>query len=474
MKKPLMIGAWLVSCAAAFGLGTLLKSEPSAPESASRANALGGRLLAVDVVAEGSGPKVPGMAKATEANPFAAYLRGGVISAEDMRTLMKEVMDENDPIKRSELFTKLLANLTPENAKDAYEQLRQSRGRGRGGRGDIEKSQLFLNAWGRIDGAGAMAELMARRENNDDEDRGGRGRGGRGGGFGRGGGGEAFEMMSILSGWATTDAAEATEYLNSNGEIQGREKTVLQAGIVQGLLVNGVNDAMQYVADLPTGDDTREWMMRSITSEVLEDGIDAAANWVTTIADSQLKEGALNTVVSQYAREDIDAAADWVASMSGETYANDAIKEVAEQMAETDPQKALAWADSLEKNSQPQVFREALNEWAKDDPTAASEYLLSMNDSPERDQAISGLTSTTQREDPASAIAWAQEISDPQLQLDTLTSVARNWYYSSDKAGASAWLETSGLPTEAVEKVIAEPSRDDFRGGDFRGGRRGR
>ena len=277
-------------------------------------------------------------------------------------------------------------------------------------------------------------------------------------------------MMSILSGWATTDAGEATKYLNSNETIDDREKGMLQNGIVQGLLVNGVGEAMQYVSDLPTGDNSREWMMRSIADEVMEGGLDSATSWVNSISDSQLKQGALNSVVGQYMREDIDAAAKWVATMAGESYASDAVRQVAEQMAQTDPQKALDWADALAAEAQPQVYREALNEWAKTDVTAASEYLLSMNKSPERDQAITGLTSSLQREDPASAIVWAQDISDPQLQQETLTSVARSWYYSDDKEAASAWLETSGLPAEAVEKVIAEPNRGDFRGGGGFGG----
>lgn len=475
MKKPTIIGVWLLSSAAAFGLGSFLKLGKESPDSAGGIDGGGFRSVGTMPSVEGGtttaggGPKVPGVKKGTEQSPFAAYIRNGEISSEDMQTLMKDVMDENDPIKRAELFTKLLANLTPENAKSAYEQLRQSRGRG-----DMEKSQLFLNAWGRIDGNGAMAELMARREAGGENEG---GRGGRGGFGGRGGpGGDGFEMMSILSGWATTDAAAATAYLNSNDKIDGREKGMLQNGIVEGLLVNGVSEAMQYVSDLPKDDNSREWMMRSIASEVMEGGIDAAASWVTTISDPQLKEGALDSVVGQFARENLEGAAEWVASMAGESYANGAVREIAEQMADADPQKALAWADTLAGEAKPRAYRETLSEWAQDDPTAASEFLLSMNRSSERDQAINGFTSRIQREEPASAIAWAQEIGDPQLQQETLTSAARSWYYSRDREAATAWLETSGLPAEAVEKIIAEPSRDDWRGGGGGfggGGRRG-
>ena len=354
MNKPIVISAWLVSCAAAFGLGNYFKSGKADQNTGAASGADTVAFVSVDQAASGSGPQVRGTKKATAENPFAAYVRNGVISPEDMKTLMKDVMDENDPIKRSELFNKLLASLTPENAKEAYAQLRDSRGRG-----DMEKSQLFLNAWGRIDGAGAMTELMARRaaegEDGANGANGGRGgRGGRGGGGPGGGrGGDAFEMMSILRGWATTDATEATKYLNSNESIEGREKSMLQAGIVQGLLVNGVGDAMDYVANLPTGDNSREWMMRSIADEVLEGGIDTATSWVNSISDSQLKQGALNTVVGNYMGEDIDAAAKWVASMAGESYASDAVRQIAEQMAQSDPQKALAWADALAAEAQP-------------------------------------------------------------------------------------------------------------------------
>ena len=44
-------------------------------------------------------------------------------------------MQENDPLKRAALFASLIDRLTPENAKDAFQALKESNTGGRGGRG---------------------------------------------------------------------------------------------------------------------------------------------------------------------------------------------------------------------------------------------------------------------------------------------------------------------------------------------------
>ncbi|MCH7228879.1 hypothetical protein [Haloferula sp. A504] len=80
--------------------------------------------------------------------------------------------------------------------------------------------------------------------------------------------------------------------------------------------------------------------------------------------------------------------------------------------------------------------------------------MAQMPASPQRDAAVSGFARGYAWQDPETAIAWAQDIADPELKQRSLTDVGRA-YYRRDPEGARAWLETSGLPEAARQEVVA-------------------
>ncbi|MGY8690449.1 MAG: hypothetical protein ACKVHP_22270, partial [Verrucomicrobiales bacterium] len=312
-------------------------------------------------------------------------------------------------------------------------------GGGRMGAGGDNSRQLFLNAWARIDGKTAVAELMAAQEAAGDQ--GGRGRGG------------MMDMFSALTGWATADVSQAAEYVE--GLEDDRMKGVYMGGIVRGLLVNGLDDAVDYVSGLPADSAFRDRYMSSIADEALEDGVGSAKKWVEGLTDASLKNGAMERVTEN----------------AGEDYASAAVEEVAERWAEQDPQAVIDWAASLPESVQADVYSEALDEWTERDAGAASEYLASMPDSAAKDSAVEGFATELARTDPDTALAWAETISNEGLRAEALTDVAQSWYRQ-DQAAVEAWLPTSGLSAEAQQAVTAAPQRDfGGRGGGGRGGR---
>ncbi|MEZ5327529.1 MAG: hypothetical protein R3F19_20965 [Verrucomicrobiales bacterium] len=378
-NKPLIISTLLVTSAAAFGLGWKLKPSGTAPSTSAPGG--GGNVTltstteldvanaaVVNAESQKSGKRMEGA--------FAAYMRNGSIDPDKMADAIKSVMNENDPLKKRELFSQLLSELTAENAVAAYDAVREASrggwGRG-GGRGDNGDMQLLLNAWGRVDGKGAVEELAAREKKRQEEAaaNGGNNRG-RGGPGGDGGG--MFDMYSVVSGWATADSTAASSYVSSIED--ERQRGMLSNGVVQGLLVKGVDDALGFVSSLPADDRGRSRLMSTIAEEVLEQGSAAAANWVSTIGDDDLKGGAMDRIAGTYAREDLESAVTWVGQHAGEDYANRAVSQVAERWAEADPQAVIDWAGNLPENAQAEAFEEALDEWTEKDPMAASEHAL--------------------------------------------------------------------------------------------------
>ncbi len=475
VRLPFII-AILLSSAGAFGLGWVLKpADPASSETAS-----GSAVQTVNTLTPGERQRSDATLAAAKANPVLAdYFKNGKIGNEEMQSAIKDMMKENDPLKRNAMFSALLEQLTPENAEAAFAALRESRGNrrggfGRGGGGD--EMRLLLNAWGRIDGENAIAKLTeiadaerAEREANGEDGR-GRGRGG----FDRGG---TFDIYSALQGWATNDAESALAYVNSlesDGEGGDRRKGMYTGGIVNGLLANSVEDAVSFISNLPAEDGSRGRYMESVAQEVLENGAADAAKWVDSLGDDDLKSGAMNRIAESYAREDLDAAIDWISDHASEEYASRAVTEVAERWAEDDPQAVMDWASNLPQETQQGVFEEALDEWTERDPLAASEYLANMQDSPVKDSAVEGFSRELAREDAASAAAWAATIGNEELRTSTLQDVARNWVRQ-DRAAVEAWLPSSGLPQETQQQILEGGGRGF--GGDWGGrggGRRGR
>ena len=460
MKRSALIPVLLLTAGLAFGLGWILKPSQgdqgkNTEAGGSKSTGSASRSIRPAGVIRSSSDGKGGVEEF-----LSRYASGGTISPEDMTSAIEQMRKENDPILRRKLFTELLENLTPENAKAAYVALQSGRRRGRGA-GDDEL-RLMAHAWGRIDGPGAIKALTEMRTERD----GGEGDRGRGRGGERGG----IELVSVLSGWATADGRAAADYVS--GVEDEREKSMLSFGVVRGMMVNGVNEAMAYVSSLPQTEDggrTQNWYMSTIASEMLEEGLDSAKAWVDTINDPNLRGGALSRVAESAVRDDLESAVEWVTQYAGDEAGQRAVNRVANEWAEEDPQAVLTWADSLPDAAKAEAYGEAFEEWTRQDATAAGDFLTGMEPSAARDSAVEEFSTTLSREEPATAIQWAETIADAEMRTDALTQVARSWFYR-DREAASQWIETSGLPQESVEAITAERRGFDGRGGGGRPG----
>lgn len=465
MKNLTMIPLFAVTAAAAFGLGWTVRPDAGDAGKAADAGQSARSLSSDSGRSAGGGARGGASDNSPERQFISRFLVDGKISPEDMKKAIKEMSDTNDPLLRQKMLAALLENLTSENAKDAFLALQENRrGGGPMGRGNDEELRLLANAWGRIDGAGAVAALKeiaeARKEAGEDT-------GGRGGRGGRGGpGGMVSEMAGALAGWATVDGAGATAYIN--GIEDEREQRFAAFGVLQGMLVNGVDEAMGFIQGMPAGEEgdrAKGFYMSMIASEMLEQGLDSAKSWVDSVKDPELKAGALARVAMESMGNDPEGTAAWLTQYGSDDSSSFAVARVAESWAEKDPQAVLQWADDLSGASKTEAYQQAMESWGGQDPAAAGEYLATLPASPERDAAVEGYATRVSRDDPSAAMEWAGTIANEDTRQETMVDVARDWYRS-DKAAAAEWIEGSGLTEEAV-KTITEPPRDW-------GGRRGR
>ena len=271
MRKPTLISTFVLTAGGAFALGWLARTNTdTGPED--DAGKLE-RSAKSSARYRSSRPASSSTTRDSESSGkieafLARYSSGGTISPEDMAAAVEGMRRENDPILRRRLFSELLENLSPENAPAAY--LALQGGRRGWGPGGGEELRLLTHAWGRLDGAGAVKALTEMQEAREAE--GGERRGRRGGRDGEGGG---YDLMSVISGWASSDGRSAADYVTSLED--ERQQRMLAHGVIRGMMVNGVDEAMSYVASLPRTEDggrTQSWYMSTIAGEVLEEGLD--------------------------------------------------------------------------------------------------------------------------------------------------------------------------------------------------------
>lgn len=460
MKKTTIFPLLAVTAASAFGLGWMVHP---ASDGTSESDGESQIILKSGSRAGGAGIRNGGAAVSSPAQDFVSrYLVEGTISAGDMKAAIEELSKVNDPLLRQKMLAALLENLTQDNAMEAFLALRKNRAGGPFGRGGDHELRLLANAWGRIDGPSAIAALKEIVAEGGDRQRGG----GRGG---RGGDGDG-EMMGALAGWATVDGAAAMAYLDTLEE--GREKGMAGFGVIQGLLINGVDEAMSYVQSLSSdgnGGRAQEMYMGMIAGEILEQGEDAAKAWVDSVNDPSLKSGALTRVTMELMQNDRDATAEWLLDYANDDAASRAVGRLADSWAREDPEAVLEWAGQLAGDTKAEAYEEAMETWAREDPTAAGEYLTTLVASPEKDAATGAYAERVSREDPVAAMDWAQTIGDEEMRQETVVEVAQDWYRI-DRAAAEAWIQSSGLSTEAVQQITDTNNRDGRGGGD-RGGR---
>jgi hypothetical protein len=464
MNKSLLThGAWLGVAAAAFAGGMTIKGDSGNADSDSANRGSGSSASSPSAITSAKRKADQDGTKGTDTGATGSAAAFGVTKS--TTALLADYLSSNDKLEQNLLFAQLLVGITPENAAQIHESLKGKLTGSEGG----QQMSLFFQAWGKVDGESAIAAASE-------------------GGIQMGrGGGNGFNVGGVLAGWATSDPEAAKTWL---GELEDdRSKGFLTFGLINGLAQSDPNAATDYVLELaaaetanggeaqqtPWGGSFSSRYIDMIADEQLKLGTGVATAWAEGLPEGDMKESAFDQLAENMSRTDLDGAKAWIAEHAGADYAGDAVREVAERISRDDPQAALTWADSLPETAQAGVYREAMGTWTREDPTAASQYLATLDNSPNRDAAVGSFATSLARardeeqRDPESAASWAITIEDETVRTDTVTEVARSWMRS-DREAATAWLPSSGLSAEAQAEVAAP--REDRGGFDDR--RRGR
>ncbi len=445
MKTPLILNlVWAGVAGAAFYTGYKLNTAGDSENAQTKPRAVAGS-VGSSIVGNGSKNVSPLMvSKSSEVLDF--YKRYGldtgvVLTPEKMKEAMLEAIRESDPVKSQLMFARLMEELSAENAPAALAMIRANVG----GFESMRYMGMLAYKWGEVDPLNAMKELA-----KGGDDRGGR-----------------MSQNVVLTGWAATDPAGATAWLNA---YEGDGKDWLAMSLINGLAKTDIDGAMKFASAIKD-DGERGRAAETIAREMIRaGGTEKATAWLNSLTDPEMKKGAFQTLAEQVMRGDQAKAIEFVKAFAGEDYASGAVRNLAESVARKDVKEGLALANSLTGKAQAQAVGQVVNEWLnqKDGAgaTDAVKYVDALPQGVTRDAGARAIAREFVREDPAGAIVWANSIQDAKEREDTLVDVARR-YMRDDQAAATAWLATSGLSEEA-QKQVTTPQRGDWGGG--RGG----
>lgn len=271
---------------------------------------------------------------------------------------------------------------------------------------------------------------------------------------------------------------------------------VLAPALAQ-LTATDVRDAAALVSRLPEG----ELQVHSAlgVARVLASRDPAGAiAWVGTLPAGDSQRIALNNALDVWAAQDPSAATRYIAQMPDGPPQDAAAENLARLLGERAPAAAIALAESLGSASARAAASIALaSAWARTDPAAATRWAAGQPASSAQLEALSGalsywtlldigaardfvstlggsaqvraamdLAPVLAQQNPASAVAWAQSLTDVEARNAALVTAAARWAGNAPEA-AAVWA--LGLPpglsrdnliaTIAIRYADRNPSR---------------
>lgn len=429
-KNHLVTIAWATVPVATFALGWFLKPATDDAGSASRA---GDQLVAMQGDSKKSGERSkavdPPARSSTATGALAALSTNAVgngtpLSSAQITLLGEDFRNTLDPIARRTAFLKLLSGMTVENAKEIREQIEHLRP-------EDPDFRDFHYAWGKI---GGMDAVMNGSETSKPD------------------------MHATLAGWASADPQAAQAWFDSlpeKGDKGYGNRGYLKAGLVNGLADSNPRFASDFVLGLvANGDPSAQHLMGIVTGKMLKlEGHTGAADWAESLPSGRIRTQAFQRIAQEFAGSDPKAAAEWAESFADHPEGDHVIGSVGTRWAHRQPEAAIEWLSDLPEGSgRDRAFGTAFSSWAGRNPQEAGNYINEMPQSPSRDAAITGYATRLAHENPSMAVAWAGSVSDPGARQEALVRTGQT-YFRRNRAEAEQWLPTSGLSTEAKNRI---------------------
>ena len=292
---------------------------------------------------------------------------------------------------------------------------------------------------------------------------------------------------TILQGWASTDPAAAAEFLKENPRdfrmmggrrgdgaagtiatewarqdpqaalewsqsLTGAEGSRAVSNVIREVAGNDPQAALALAQGLD--DEAKESAFASIAREWAKDDWGAMEAWANSLPSDQ-RDAALARGVRSLAQDDPELAGAKLLTISDQEVQDGAFEGVIENWAKDDPAAAMDFliTNGSEAAQSGDAMREAMQPLARTDSAAALEVIGSLDDSPARDRAVSTFVFTARDGDLAETVQLAATIGDDETRERAVSLTARRWI-AEDQEAATNFFESSDLiAPETLERI---------------------
>lgn len=168
--------------------------------------------------------------------------------------------------------------------------------------------------------------------------------------------------------------------------------------------------------------------------------------WISALSDGPLKQVALATAAYHYAdNKRFEEASEWLLSLGQSPSLAEAAGVLAGEWGVNDTEAAWAFCQAIPEGTlRREVVFSYADRLAGENPPEFAEWLKEMPPGIDRDIAMERLIFMIEIPHPEVAVEWVDNIEDPEIQRTTLKRVLRYWF-THQREAAVAWFEANNL-----------------------------
>ncbi|MFU8893878.1 MAG: hypothetical protein ACNA8L_09645 [Luteolibacter sp.] len=257
-----------------------------------------------------------------------------------------------------------------------------------------------------------------------------------------------YARGTILGAWAAADPEAAIRWATANHTGDGPNPHL--AGIIRGLAAQDPARATELLTSMPRSAE-RGQALDGILPHLIASGADAIRNWINSLSDDSLRNGALERAAVRLAAMDPAMAVDMLIANPGQA-TDRRLGDVFSTWAGQNQAGALVSMQSLPAGDlRSNALGGIVSNAARQNPQAAlallDAYPGDVNDSVIRSAAWSSF-----RQDPSVSANLISRYSDPRAQSRMYRRTLNVWL-DRDPDAARAWIQSNPLPENVLQDL---------------------
>ncbi|MES2706423.1 MAG: sigma-70 family RNA polymerase sigma factor [Verrucomicrobiota bacterium] len=257
----------------------------------------------------------------------------------------------------------------------------------------------------------------------------------------------------VLTAWASQNPESLMGWRSKSGALAPPPvEDSLMATVFRTLSSRNPATAFQLL-ERPQSGNSRAQALRGIMDTVRTDADRTRMlGLIDNCQDSEIRLQARRAVVEHWAQRDPAAAAAWVDAAQPAWERTRLMDSLGYAWLQSDPASAADWW--LQRAPGPDTLVKIINVWAQEDPNAAGTWLSRQTPGPQSDTARMTFARQVADLDPASALRWAETVTDPAQRETTIDHIWQTWR-ARDATEAGAFLSTANWPPDRLARLDA-------------------